>query len=250
MKVVQFVRRSHLTRIDRSAFQSRILWGVILLLPLALSAQLVSNLGATHNLSVAAGNEGSNNNWLSQAFATGANVGGYTLTGAIAAFDAVVGSPANLTVFIYDNEVITPLMGGAQNLPSSSIGQLSGANPTTSGEHTFTHAGLTLSANTTYHLVMGATGSASGNYYRWRDTLSHDQTSSDGWTIENEARYDFDGGTPWGLGGGASPFQFSIAATPVPEPHEYAMVFGLGLLVIVVLRRRWATARSGVLAEC
>ena len=44
-----------------------------------------------------------------------------------------------------------------------------------------------MSAGAVYYLVFQTTASSAGNYYEWRATTSDNQTSSDGWTIEDNS---------------------------------------------------------------
>ena len=166
-------------------------------------------------------------NWNATSFTTGANAGGYTLTGATFSFAAASNSPSNFEARIYDDN---------SGEPGNSLGALTGDLPLTAGNHAFSTTGISLSANTTYFVV--ATSTDTGiNRFRQNLTASGTETSSDGWTIGNQAHVlTEDQGASWQNEGGQS-LMFSISATPVPEPHEYAMFVGLGLMGFVAARR-------------
>ncbi len=192
------------------------------ILPMLVAAQIVSNLGESNN------NDGGVNStaWNAASFTTGSNAGGYTLTSATMLFGAATGSPSNFEARIFDNN---------SGEPGNILGSLSGSSPSTAGTHDFTTSGINLTANTTYFLVSTAEG-ASGNGFENRFTSSTSETSSDGWAIGDAFIFSNDQGTTW-HNLGAEVMMFSISATPVPEPHEYAMLVGLGLMGFVVARR-------------
>ena len=193
--------------------------------PIVLSAQIVSNLDEV----TAGAHSILNTQWLANQFTTGSNAGGYTLASATGGFIAANGTPTNFQAQIFSDN---------SNSPENSLENLSGANPTTAGNHTFNSAGLNLSANTSYWLIFSATDS-SPNRFRWEVTNSSAETSSDGWTIRDGLTLSGNQGTSWEVDivSGSDIPQFSIQATPVPEPHEYAMFVGLGLVGFVAARR-------------
>ncbi len=197
---------------------------------MSVSAQIVSNLAESADSFTHAGNVFSGFNidfGNASTFTTGSNSGGYTLTSATISFNDTEGSPANIQVTVNSDS------GGD---PGASLGTLAGANPTTAANYTFTNAGISLSANTTYFLTLLASGSPTGssNRYNAVTTFSDNETTSDGWSIGDGGRSTSDGGANWGVG---LTMKFSVTATPVPEPHEYAMFVGLGLVGFVVARR-------------
>ncbi len=211
-------------------------WNRAMLLSLAiaptlLSAQIVSNLAESTDGTRLVGNPfGSQDRRTATTFTTGSNAGGYTLTSATIAFGvATLGTPQNIVVSITEDN---------SGEPGTVVGTLAGSNPTTAGNYDYTNDGLALAANTTYFLELSAPGSASGNRYHPAGATSNSETSSDGWTIGDGFLETTTGGTPW-----AGPFdgslQFSLTATPVPEPHEYAMLVGLALVGFVAVRRRF-----------
>ena len=200
--------------------------------PIIASAQLVSNLGEATGGFPSVGNSSNLDTWQATPFTTGANASGYTLTSATASWFGLVGSPANVVIGIYSDSSAEP---------GTLLETLSGANPSGIEELTYTSGGLALTAGTTYHIVANATGSPLNGLYRFASTVSNNETSSDAWTIGDSGLNSTDGGTSWSSG--SSSLKFSIQATPVPEPHEYAMVVGLSLVGLVVVRRRYPSSQ-------
>ena len=195
------------------------------LLPTFVSAQIVSNLGEVLSTIFNV----SNTFVISNAFTTGSNVGGYTLDSATVNLFNISGSPGDLVVGIHS---------ASGSDPGGLLEDLAGADPGAGGNHTFTSTGLTLDADTTYFIQLSSPSSVPGNSYLWSFTSSDNETSSDGWAIADVGRISNDSGGTWSNAGGSSSGRFSIQATPVPEPHEYAMFVGLGLVVFVGARRR------------
>jgi hypothetical protein len=113
--------------------------------------------------------------------------------------------------------------------PNSSSEELSGTSPSATGDHTFTASSFNLSASTTYHVVMTATGSANGNSFAWGFAGSNTETSSDSWTIADNGLSSNNGGTTWGDPDGFSG-KMSIQATAVPEPQAYVAVVSTCLI--------------------
>ncbi len=193
-------------------------------LSVSASAQIVSNLGE-EPIQVIPAVRGTA--LASNAFTTGSNLGGYTLDSATINIRGVNGSPGDLVVGIHASSGLNP---GAQ------LEDLAGADPQAAGNHTFTSSGINLNANTTYHIQLSSPTSSGESAYSWFATESDSQTSTDGWTIADAGR-DF-AEESWGNLTEGKSYHFSIQATPVPEPHEYAMFVGLGLIGFVAARRR------------
>ena len=175
---------------------------------------LVGNLGET-----ASGNTPRRLYWaggstrlnLANSFSTGSQSGGYTLHSVTVEFRATVGTPGALTV------QIRSIVGGVPS--ASAVTTLSGSNPTTAGEYTFTCAtSCALSANTTYWVLMhSASGGSNTNLYDLEWTASDNETNSPGnagWSIGNVTYSGL--GNPgahisWNAVSPAESFKFSIA---------------------------------------
>ena len=127
---------------------------------------------------------------LINSFITGSNGGGYTLESVTVDFAATTGSPGALTVAIHEHNYADLSLNEPTN---TVVATLSGSNPSTAGEYTYTCSGsCSLSPGTKYWLVMY---SASGNYttdlYTLKWTASDSETntpSSAGWSIGDKAR--------------------------------------------------------------
>ena len=144
----------------------------------------VSNLGETK---AAAGNLGqildTNIKWA-VGFTTGSSTHGYGVQSVTGLFEAKTGSPSGFTAAIHAADSGDPA--------ATATCDLTGDAPDTAGEHTFTASSCTLSASTTYFLVLSATGtSGEQHFYRWGVTDSDSQTntpSTAGWTIADVAK--------------------------------------------------------------
>jgi hypothetical protein len=104
-------------------------------------------------------------------------------------------------------------------------------NPDGDGWFNYTPTGtLTLQANT-YYWVVASTGNSTSEY-TWHYTEAVDPT-----TVGETLGYSFtsDQGGAWTVGDGPNIAQ--IDATAVPEPHEYALIFGVGLVGFATYRR-------------
>ena len=109
----------------------------------AAAETLVKNLAQTTSASVA----NLSNRDLSQAFTTGSTADAYELTGVKVQFGTVPGSTATVTAFIADG----------QGTSDDIIANLTNP-PTWTTTSTFTAPdGITLDANTTYHLIIEGT---------------------------------------------------------------------------------------------
>ena len=133
-----------------------------------------------------------------QAFTTGANATGYTLTGVDVQFSALsdTGLAAKLAVSIHESN--------NSNRPGTKVGDLTDpAFPTTSSDRTYRFAasgsGLALAANTTYFIVLDVGAAPSGNN-RLRTTSSNSEDSggASGWSIANSSLFRSRTATTWG----------------------------------------------------
>ena len=150
-----------------------------------------------------------------QAFTTGSNAGGYTLTSITGSFAETVGNPGNIAVKLYT-------ASGANPGTEITTATLSGSNPAAIGNYAYTcsGSGCALAANTTYFMVAStpnvpATGN---NRYYWMITTLDSETEvpdPNGWTVADDGRVSYSANlTGWTTSGGT--FQIIVAATPKP----------------------------------
>jgi hypothetical protein len=180
-------------------------------------SNLTKSYYSSNNISVAT------NNPLAVSFTT--DNATYTLTSVTLSM-AGNNTSSPLTVSIYSD---------AASLPDSSLETLSGANPTSFGNYTFTSAGLTLSPNTTYFATAATAGAGD---YRWDSTSDPSETGSATWAIGNSSRA-YSSST-WNTL--SEVLYISVTATAIPEPGTYAVFAGLVALGLAVWRRKSASA--------
>ena len=153
-----------------------------------LSIVSVSTLGGADNGVVNVGG-GSPTQRVAQAFTTGSNTGGYTLSSIAIAFRATVGSPTDLEVTLHAASGLNPNTG-------TTLATLSGSNPSTAGSYTYTcSSGCDMSASTTYFVYIKAPNSVSGSHYLATFTSS-DETltpSGNGWSMADKGRLQYVG---------------------------------------------------------
>jgi hypothetical protein len=195
-----------------------------LLIPILATAQgtlQLSNLGQTPVGSAAIGSD----SWLAQGFFTGPNTNGYTgytLNSVELLMDPGSGSPSGFTVSIYDNPVVS---GNPYLPPGSSLGSLSGPDPSAGGVFTYTASSVTLLPFTKYYVVVTSTTPVANGAYSWRSATS---TLTSPWRLPFPTFiYSSSNGSDWDFARGYT-FQLAIYATPVPEPSTLALA-GLGL---------------------
>ena len=144
------------------------------IVPLA-DVTLISNLGKFRN------DGGNFTNDQAQAFTTGSNSGGYSLTKVVIASN--LSASANFTVSVHEND------SGA---PGTSLGTLT--NPTLpatgeAGNYEFTHSGIDLAASTTYFIVVDVSTSSSFNVIHNTDSDAEDTGGATGWSIGDSSLY-------------------------------------------------------------
>ena len=165
----------------------------------------VSTLSGADNGVVNVGG-GSPKQRVAQAFTTGSNTGGYTLSSIAIAFRATVGSPKDLEVTLHAASGSNPNTG-------TTLATLSGSSPSTVGSYTYTcSSGCDLSASTTYFVYIKAPNSASGSHYLATFTSS-DETltpSGNGWSIADKGRLQYVG-VGWFESG--SHYRIAVTAT-------------------------------------
>ena len=172
---------------------------------------LVSNVGQTRS-----GSLGLDTHEGAQAFTTGDNSDGYTVTSVGLDLSSGADHTINFTVGIWTNS--------NSNLPGSSLGTLTQPASLILGVNEFTTSGIELAANTTYWVVVDSTGGGSAQW-EGTDSDSEDSTTS-GWSIADES-YDrpYDGGT-WGSY--TDPFKLRVTGTAIGSPTNSAPTFTEG----------------------
>ena len=172
---------------------------------------LVSNVGQTRS-----GSLGLDTYEGAQAFTTGDNSAGYTVTSVGLDLSSGADHTINFTVGIWTNS--------NSNLPGSSLGTLTQPASLTLGVNEFTTSGITLTANTTYWVVVDSSG---GGSVQWEGTASDSEDSTtSGWSIADES-YDrpYDGDT-WGSY--SDPFKLRVTGTAIGSPTNSAPTFTEG----------------------
>ena len=172
---------------------------------------LVSNVGQTRS-----GSLGLDTHEGAQAFTTGDNSDGYTVTSIGLDMSSGANPTFNFTVGIWTNS--------NSNLPGSSLVTLTQPASLILGVNEFTTSGIELAANTTYWVVVDSDG---GGNVLWEGTAadSEDSTAS-GWSIADES-YDrpYGGGT-WGSF--TDPFKFRVNGTAIGSTTNNAPTFTEG----------------------
>ena len=199
--------------------------------PFALTAEaqttLVSNVGQTRS-----GSLGLDTYEGAQAFTTGDNSDGYTVTSVGLDLSSGADHTINFTVGIWTNS--------NSNLPGSSLGTLTQPASLISGVNEFTTSGITLAANTTYWVVVDSNG---GGSVQWEGTASDSEDSTaSGWSIADES-YDrpYGGGT-WGSY--TDPFKFRVTGTAIGSPTNSAPVFTEGTTTTRSVAENTASAKT------
>ena len=151
---------------------------------------LISNLGQADDL-------GSGLNFdQAQAFTTGGNGGGYTLTSA----DAIIHLNSDSTL---SSKLTATIQSDSSGSPGTVVGTLTTpAIPTTTSNQTFNFAapgdGIELAANTKYWFVLDTTGVAVGDAsIRNTGSLTEDSGGADGFSITDDRWYRIQGDNFW-----------------------------------------------------
>ena len=138
--------------------------------------------------------------------------------------------PGSPEVSIWSNHV-----EGSSSRPDIALGTLTnpGSIPGSFTPITFTSTGLSLSANSTYWVVMKST--ASGADFLWRNTADNNPTGAGpGFsTVWSET---ITSGSTW-VTTSTNPYLMKVDVQAVPEPSSFVLA-GLGLGAMGLIRRR------------
>jgi hypothetical protein len=180
---------------------------------LPLGTQLASNYGA------------------SQGFASGFLMGASGLVLDSVKLDVVTSDGLAPDVSIWSSTSLNQ----STALPSSQI--FNSFSYVQNGDNTWTATGSTpLAANTPYYVVVMATATQTGTWYR--NTLAGGDAYAESGASYFNTRVNVGGWVPSG-----SPY-YGMDVSAVPEPQQYAMLAGLGLLAFAAIRRKLATKIS------
>ena len=174
----------------------------------------------------------SSDSWVAAGFVTGGNVGGYLLNSVQLGIADASGNPTGFTVMLYgkDPEYLPAVV------PGSSLNTLNGsADPSTAGVYTYTpDADILLLRNTFYFVVLTAETTLANGAFEWNQNTAP-PTLNGGWG--GGGTYLSGDGLNWGSFSG-NYGQFSITATPIPEPTSvFLFLIGGGLFAFA--RRRF-----------
>ncbi len=166
----------------------------------------------------------SDGDWLADSFTTDAQ--SYTLNNVKLDMDATTGG-GNFVVSIFDDNT-----GEPGSLLTN--GTLSGeTNPNLDQVYTYiTTAAFNLAANTTYWVVAAET--LNTNFFFWSATF--DTTESGDGAIGDVGKFSSNQGVSWN--DNTILQRFSVDVTAVPEPSDYAAIFGICAIVITFYLRR------------
>jgi hypothetical protein len=224
----------------KNIINSVIVFAVVLLSSQFVQAQgtmtYLSNVDQASTGGLAVGSD----SWLAAGFQTGTNATGYTLDTIELGMADASGSPSDFTVALYKR------FTGGFDIRGPILDTLEGSlNPTTAGIYTFTtDSNITLSANTQYVIMLSAGTAVANGAYDWSIANGSYDTSGN-WSIAGIFSSS-DGGSRWtGISGNA--VQFSIEATPIPEPGVLALS-GLGGLLLLWHRRKSRAVHSAGIA--
>ena len=173
----------------------------------AVSAQNFTNVNAGFNT---VGKENSQDWAAAQAFTTGSNTNGYTLSSVTAAFGNVPGESAG--------DIVVKLHSLSGHNPGSELATLTGGNPPSAGgnvSYSCSGAGCALAASTTYMVVISAPNASGTSRYGWKKTTSTSETltpTGNGWSIADGGRVGIPSSNYWTSGG--TPHQIQVTAIP------------------------------------
>ena len=174
---------------------------------------LVSNVGQTRS-----GALGLDTHEGAQAFTTGDNSDGYTVTSVGLDMSSGANPTFNFTVGIWTNS--------NSNLPGSSLVTLTQPASLILGVNEFTTSGIELAANTTYWVVVDSDG---GGNVLWELTLadSEDSTAT-GWSIADECYERPHASDTWSLNSYSDAYKLRVIGTAIGSATNNAPVFTEG----------------------
>ncbi len=157
-----------------------------------------------------------------QAFTTGANAGGYTLTGVDFSFPQINdGALAS--------KLTAEIRSDSSGAPGAVVATLTKPGTISAGTNSFTHSGVALAANTTYWAVLDVTLVLLPGANTIRNTASdaEDAGGADGWTIADDGHY-----RTWNSVGAWTPFgqsrKITIHGTAVETVETETFVANTG----------------------
>ena len=177
--------------------------------------------------------------WMvGQAFTTGSNSGGYTLSSVTAAFSANSdGDQGNIVVELHEASTSNSLD------PGDLLATLSGTDhtPVSEGNYTFTcSTGCALEANTSYFITIEAPSASSGRYLL--EITSQDSETkvptSNGWAIANDARVGIKASNYWDINSGNTA-QLILAASPNPSLAASSITYTTATLTLTGPTGNW-----------
>ena len=173
--------------------------------------------------------------WRATQFTTGPNGAGYELESVRAIFDDAVNSPSLYEARIYSDN---------SGQPGSVMEVLFGDSPVNGGIHQFASSiGLPLQPSTSYWFVHTSTSPVeSGSFFLPWFAGSTLESSPDGWLIGYVSLVDAGNqGGSWSSSGFGPAHMEVQALAVVPEPRDFAVWAGLGLVAFAAIRHRSRT---------
>lgn len=172
--------------------------------------------------------------WRATQFTTGPNASGYELESVRAIFDDAVNTPSLYEARIYSDN---------SGQPGSVLEVLFGDSPVNGGIHLFASSALPLQPSTSYWFAhTSASPVESGSFFLPWFAGSTLESSPDGWLIGDVSLVDAGNqGGSWSSSGFGPAHMEVQALTVVPEPRDFAVWAGLGLLAFAAIRQRRKT---------
>jgi hypothetical protein len=201
--------------------------GAVIIWALGFVPQIVLSQGTLYLSNLGESGTGFSVGGGNQSFETGVASNGYVLNSVTLLMGEWLGNASNFNVSIYSDN-----SGQAGTL----LGALNGNNdPETAGQYIYTASGIILNSTTPYWIVASCdTGSPVPPFppggYAWQITHSPNYVSASGWSIDTS-------GNSSSAGSGLL-LQFSVNATPVPEPDSF-IFWGLGIAAILLRHKKY-----------